>query len=74
MSELIKKIYANLNYQKQFGNLVYVDKSFSQSIKKIEVNNEEPIIKEANITKNEAPKKTGNSVNPNWQSSSTLDE
>lgn len=74
MSELIKKIYANLNYQKQFGDLLYLDKSFSQSIKNIEVNNEEITIKQTQQTKTEARKKTGTSVNPNWQTSSNLDE
>lgn len=72
MSELIKKIYANLNYQKQFGDLVYYDKSLSHNIKKIEVNNEVQLKNQEQTNEIEKSQKTGTSVNPNWQSSQSL--
>lgn len=69
MSELINKIYANLNYQMQFGNLLYVDKDIKVKDLKNEFINEEVVIKKE-VKSNNISK---NSVDKNWDKSESLD-
>lgn len=72
MSELINKIYGNLSYQKQFGNLVFFDKNVKVKNIKSKDNNlktEEIIIKE-NVLSKPVSK---NSIEKDWQSSNSLE-
>lgn len=72
MSELINKIYANLSYQKQFGNLVFFDKKINVKNIKSENNNsktEDIIIKESVLSK----PINKNSIEKDWQNSTSLE-
>ena len=72
MSELINKIYANLSYQKQFGNLVFFDKNVNvKNLKSKEVISKSDDI---NIKEKEIPKIVSkNSVEKDWQTSNSLE-
>lgn len=70
--ELLNKIKANLEYQKLFGDLIFVDKSKNRSKNIININSESKVKEEK--VEYKIPVKSKNSIDPNWSQSKNLEE